>query len=87
MKLSKEVLEYASLEGWYTVLRVIGEDEEGCPITDEDDVECFYKEEGVADCWLGHIIPTGYLTKSPEEMVEMYNYYILCEDAPTPGNL
>ena len=89
MLVSKEVIEWASQLGWKPILRVIGEDGEGFPITEEGDIECFITDDGDPDYWYGVPIPgtQGFKYASPEEIIEMYNYDTLCYDAPTPGNL
>lgn len=78
MLVSKEVIEWASQQGWEPILRVIGEDEEGFPITEECDIECFIMEDGEPDYWYGRPIPgtQGYKQVSPKKIVEMYNYDI-----------
>jgi hypothetical protein len=103
MLVSNEVIEWALQQGWepipvedpcykhkqYKHLHINYDKRYDAVINDYNDIEYFITEDGEPDYWYGVPIPEtqGYKQVSPEEMVEMYNYYILCCDAPTPGNL
>lgn len=64
MKLSKEIITWASQQGW-----------EAIPIEDPEDIEVFITEGDDYDYWYGTPIPgTGGIKYcTPEEMIELFN--------------